>query len=114
MNPILDMYRKKLENIEEKELFPGFTGKFIHTDTMTIAFWNIKKDSVLPEHSHVHEQASMVVRGKMELTVDGKTQQYLPEEVAIIPSNVVHSGTAITDCELIDIFTPVREDYKNL
>jgi quercetin dioxygenase-like cupin family protein len=34
--------------------------------------------------------------------------------VFIIPSNTVHSGKSITDCEIVDVFNPVREDYAKL
>ena len=52
--------------------------------------------------------------GKFEMTVNGDTQILEPGFFAIIPSNVQHGGTAITDCKLLDIFTPVREDYRAL
>jgi quercetin dioxygenase-like cupin family protein len=30
----------------------------------------------------------------------------------IIPADMPHSAVAVTDCKLIDAFSPVREDYK--
>jgi quercetin dioxygenase-like cupin family protein len=48
------------------------------------------------------------------MTVNGDTQMLEPGFFAIIPSNVQHGGTAITDCKLLDIFTPLREDYRAL
>jgi hypothetical protein len=29
-----------------------------------------------------------------------------------IPSNTMHSGLAITNCFILDVFTPLREDYR--
>ncbi len=93
-------------------LFPGFSGRFIHTDSMTVAYWDIKKGSILPAHSHIHEQITHVLSGKLEMVIDGKTQIVEPGIVGVIPSNIVHQGTALTDCVALDVFTPVREDYK--
>jgi len=102
----------QLEKLEAKELMPGFKGKFIHTETMTIAYWEIKKGSVLPEHSHPHEQTTNVLSGTLQLTVDNITSNVEYGEVVTIGSNIVHSGIAITDCIVLDVFSPVREDYK--
>lgn len=33
-------------------------------------------------------------------------------DVVVIPSNVVHYGQALTDVRVIDVFSPVREEYR--
>jgi len=103
---------KDLSALEAKEVFPGYTGKFIHSDQLTIAHWRIQAGHPLPEHSHPHEQIVHVVEGEFELTVQGNPHRLRAGMVFVIPSNVPHSGTGITDCKIIDTFCPVREDYK--
>ena len=98
-------------DLKKHEMIPGFTAKFIHSKTMTISYWEVKKGSKLPEHSHHHEQISQVVEGRFQLTVDSETMIMTPGKTAVIPSNVMHSGLALTDCLVMDIFCPQREDY---
>ncbi len=105
-------YFKHLSEYELKEIIPGFFGQFIHGENMTIVFWKVKEGSPFPEHKHIHEQIATVQKGRFELTVDGNSKILDTGVVAVIPSNTIHSGKAITDCELIDIFYPVREDYR--
>jgi quercetin dioxygenase-like cupin family protein len=104
----------KLENLSANEAIPGYHGKFVHTENMTIAYWEIETGAPLPAHSHFHEQVANVIAGEFELTINGETQILRPGSVAVIPAHAEHSGRAITDCQLIDIFSPVREDYQNL
>lgn len=101
----------ELEQLKNHELIPGFKGRFIHTEHMTIAFWEIRKGSELPEHSHLHEQVSKVLEGRFQLTIGDEKMSLQPGQVAVIPSQSVHSGIALTDCKVMDIFAPSREDY---
>lgn len=101
-------------NIATKEIAPGYFSKLIHTTSNTINFIEVKAGISLPMHKHIHEQYSFVLEGKFELTVDGIPQVLDPGMFAIIPSDIMHGGTAVTDCKLIDIFSPAREDYKLL
>lgn len=101
-----------LENLEEKEVVPGFHGKFVHSENMTIVYWSIKAGSALPEHHHPHEQIVNLIEGTFEFVMQGETQVVKPGTTIIVPSDVPHSGKAITDSKIIDIFYPVREDYK--
>ena len=102
----------ELSDIEEKELIPGFKVRFVHSENMTFAYWTIKAGSTLPDHSHPHEQVANVIEGEIKFTMDGETRVLSPGQVAVIPGGVSHSGTAVTDCKIIDVFYPVREDYK--
>ena len=96
----------------EKEVIPGYTGRTIHTGTMTFMYWTVTAGAVMPLHSHVHEQIAHVLQGRFELTINGETQIIQPGKVAVIPPHAVHGGKAITHCELLDVFNPEREDYK--
>lgn len=91
---------------------PGFLGRMVHSDNMTFVHWKIKAGSPLPEHSHMHEQVVNMIEGQFELIVAGEAQTLGPNEVACIPSNALHSGKALTDCYIIDVFYPIREDYR--
>jgi quercetin dioxygenase-like cupin family protein len=53
-----------------------------------------------------------MIEGKMELYVGDETCLLEPGVIKIIPSNTPHSAFAHTDCILIDVFNPVREDYR--
>jgi len=102
----------EIDRIESREILPGFTGKFIHTEKMTVAFWEIREGSELPVHAHPHEQVTIVQEGKLALTMDDERRVLERGMVMTIPSNAVHSGNAVTDCKVLDIFCPVREDYR--
>ena len=101
-----------LDSIEEREIVPGYHARFIHSEKMTLAYWRVEAGASLPAHSHMHEQVANVLEGEFELTLDGETHHLTPGKVLIIPPDVPHSGTAITDCRLLDVFYPTREDYK--
>ena len=100
--------------IEEKEIVTGIFAKFVHMENMTIGHVRLVKGAVLPEHHHVHEQVSNIISGAFEMTVDGVSKICKAGDIVILPSNVPHSGRALTDCYIIDVFQPVREDYKKL
>jgi quercetin dioxygenase-like cupin family protein len=101
-----------LNDVQPKNLIPGFSGRFVHTDQVTLAFWDVEAGAQLPVHSHVHEQTTYVLEGRFELIVEGEAKLYEPGLVAVIPSHAVHSGTALTNCKILDVFAPVREEYK--
>ena len=101
-----------LNHIDSKEIIPGYRAVFVHSDNVTLAYWTIERGAEMPEHHHPHEQVANVIEGAFELTMEGETKRLQPGTVAVIPSNAVHSGTAITDCRILDVFYPIREDYQ--
>ena len=104
----------KIAEIPQKEVIKGFNARFVHTENLTLGYWDAAEGAILPMHSHFHEQITTVIEGKFELTVGQETKVYEAGLVAVIPPHVMHGGKALTDCKLFDIFSPVREDYKAL
>lgn len=102
----------KHSELPSQEVFPGYHGRFVHSNHMTQALWEIEKGYPVPLHSHHNEQIVNVLDGEYELTVDGQPHLLSAGDVFVIPPNVPHSGMARTDCHLLDIFSPVREDYR--
>ena len=106
------MTQMNLLSIPSKEIMPGYHGKMVHAETISIAFWDVEKGAKVPEHSHMNEQIMVVLEGRFEFTVDGATQIYQKNDIVVIPSYKPHSGRALTPCRLMDVFSPVREEYK--
>ncbi|HUP23537.1 MAG TPA: cupin domain-containing protein [Thermoanaerobaculia bacterium] len=106
------MSRVELSATPEREPIPGFHGRFVHTDTMTFAYWDIDQGSAIPEHSHPHEQVVNPLEGELELVVSGARHLLSPGSVYVIPGGTPHSARAITACRVLDVFHPVREDYR--
>jgi quercetin dioxygenase-like cupin family protein len=101
-----------LATLESKELMPGYHGKMVHGKQLTWAFWTVEEGAEVPEHHHPHEQMMHVVEGQFEFTLNGQTQVYIDGAIVPIPSNIPHSGKALTACKLMDVFSPVREEYR--
>lgn len=101
-----------LTTIPSKEIMPGYHGKMIHTENMSIAFWEVEEGAEVPEHSHMNEQVMQVLEGTFEFTLEGDTKEYLPGDLVVIAPYKKHSGKALTPCKLMDVFSPVREEYK--
>ena len=106
------MYFQDLADIQEREIVPGYRARFIHAEKMTLAYWEVEAGASLPEHSHPHDQIANVLEGEFELTVAEESRVLVPGKVAVIPGDVPHSGRAITDCRLLDVFQPARDDYR--
>jgi quercetin dioxygenase-like cupin family protein len=95
-----------------REVAPGFHGRYVHSARVTQGRVDIDAGAILPKHSHPHEQWTTVISGTLELTVEGVLYVLHPGHVLYIPPNAPHSARAPTACQVIDVFHPVREDYR--
>ena len=102
-----------IKNIKPKEVVPGSIGHYAHGDGLTFGYVEVKKGSILPEHHHIHEQITYIIEGQLDMVIDGIACSLTAGMYHIIPSNVLHSAVAATDCKVIDAFAPAREDYKS-
>ncbi|MDF1543943.1 MAG: cupin domain-containing protein [bacterium] len=102
----------ELDRLLELQLAPGITARVVTSQTMTVAHVQLQKDAILAEHKHINEQIVNVMEGELELTVQGEAHVLTPGMVLVLPPNVPHSGRALTDVKVVDVFHPVREDFR--
>jgi quercetin dioxygenase-like cupin family protein len=73
--------------------------------------FSLKKGSVIPSHSHPHEQTGYVISGCLLFTIAGERFEGRPGDSWNIPSNVEHDIDVLEDTVVIEVFSPPREDY---
>lgn len=102
-----------LDNRTRKSVVPGIDIRTFWGDEMLLSVADLDPGAILPAHSHPHEQGGAILSGELTLTIDGETHTLGPGDVYLVPGGVEHSGVAGPDgCVALDIFSPVREEYK--
>ncbi len=105
----------KDEENKGTEIAPGVFRKIATLDHMLAAvveFTGGPMDQPDEPHSHPHEQISYVAKGSLTVFIEDDKQRLEEGDLFLIPSNVPHSIQTLTErVKLVDVFTPVREDF---
>jgi quercetin dioxygenase-like cupin family protein len=98
--------------VQPREVAPGYLGRYLHSDQITQGRVDIAPGAVIPDHSHPHEQWTLLLSGSFELTVSGTARVLRPGQVLYIAPHERHSARALTACVVLDVFHPPRDDYR--
>jgi quercetin dioxygenase-like cupin family protein len=71
----------------------------------------LERGSILPLHSHPHEQTGYLVKGHIRLRIGAKEHEVGAGDSWCIPSGVEHGAQSLEDSIAVEVFSPVREDY---
>ena len=107
--PFVDFNTKK-----RVQVWDGISGPLHHSEKLTFGYFTLEKGAFAKEHQHPHEQWTHVISGELEFTLGAEKKRLTPGMAVYIPSNTPHSACAITECKVIDCFSPVREDFVEL
>lgn len=99
----MEGYITAVEGIEQKTLVYG--EKSLMTE------FRLRKGSLLPWHSHPHEQTGYLVKGNIVLLIGDKEFNVEPGDSWCIPGGIRHSARIPEDSVAVEVFSPVREDY---
>ena len=97
--------------VEEEQITPLLTRRYISSERITLARFSLKQGCQVQSHSHENEQLTTVVSGTLKLILAGEEVIVRAGETLCIPPNTPHSAEAIDDCDLLDVFSPVRSDW---
>jgi quercetin dioxygenase-like cupin family protein len=103
----------RLDDVRPFELTTGVSGRPLFGADAMLNLIEFEPGSTVPLHSHEHEQLGIVLRGMQALVVDGVPHELGPMEGYVLPGGVEHSAYCGPEGALVlDIFQPVREDYR--
>ncbi|MDE5619856.1 MAG: cupin domain-containing protein [Ruminococcus sp.] len=104
------MITKKEE--AKKRIFKGVSlDSMAVGDKSIVCKMNYVEGNCATLHQHPNEQSGYVISGRYRMTVDGQEYELKAGDSYAIPENVPHSFEVIEGGEVIDVFTPIREDY---
>ena len=100
------------DTIPAERVADGIARQMVVGEKLMICRLTIQPRVVTPVHSHVHEQVTMVERGRVLYSVDGVERVVSAGDVLHFPPNLPHGATMLEEeVVLVDVFTPMREDF---
>jgi quercetin dioxygenase-like cupin family protein len=110
--------RMSLVKTQDPETFtpePGMRRQVLaNTDQLMLVRHFFDADWVGARHSHPHHQLVYVVKGAIRVDVGGKVFDAHAGDSFIVDGGVEHQASALEVSEVLDVFTPTREDYRAL
>lgn len=95
-----------------KELGGGVSRRVLaYTPQLMIVEVNFEKDGEGAVHTHPHSQSTYVISGRFRFNVDGEAVEVGPGDTLAFPPNIPHGTLCLEAGTLLDISTPMREDF---
>ena len=82
-----------------------------YDDKIMLVNVEFDKGGVGPMHQHYHSQVTYVISGQFDLTIGDETKRMKGGDAFYIPPNVLHGAICVEKGVLIDVFSPIREDF---
>ena len=82
-----------------------------HTDRQMIVEVHFDEGGVGSVHTHPHAQNTYVLSGRFRFTIDGESVEVGPGDTIAFPPDIPHGTLCLEAGTLLDIFTPMREDF---
>ena len=99
------------DEVPSELLTPSVVRRYVTGDRVTVARFELAAGGVVPRHAHENEQVSCVMSGALRFRFDGDEIVARGGEVVRIPGGIAHEVAVLEDTVVIDVFSPVRQDW---
>ena len=82
-----------------------------YSDKLMLVRHLMEKGWVGATHRHPHEQLVYIIRGHLRFTGENHTFEAHGGDSFVVPGGIEHQAAAVEESEVLDVFTPFREDY---
>lgn len=103
---------KKADKTGYNEMIAGVWLKsLVHGEKTHLTEVRFVKGAVVPEHRHPHEQTGYLISGSLRFFGKGEDTVVGPGDCWNFASDTPHGAEALEDSVVIEVFSPIREDY---
>lgn len=104
---------KTWADVPEERLNENISRKMFWGRNVMVTQWELAPNTSLPVHDHVSEQVTMVQSGSVTLLFPEDTDVTLgPGQMIVIPPSKPHGVKVGQEgCKVMDLFSPIREDF---
>jgi unsaturated pyranuronate lyase len=98
-------------DVPNEQITSTIARRFVTGDSVTVGRFELKQGGVVPSHAHANEQISIVLSGALRFTIGGQDTIVRAGELMQIPGNAAHQVEVLEDTIVVDVFSPVRQDW---
>ncbi|MCY1721835.1 cupin domain-containing protein [Prolixibacteraceae bacterium Z1-6] len=100
------------QKYEWEEVAPGVKRQITgYNNDIMMVLVKFEKGAIGTAHSHPHTQSTYVESGEFEVQMGDKKQLLKKGDCFFAPPNIVHGVVCFAEGILVDVFSPVREDF---
>lgn len=105
----------KLVELKDARRFSPETGLsrqvLAHSDKVMLVRHQMEEGWIGARHSHPHEQLVYIIRGHIQFSAEGQTFHARTGDSFVVPGGIEHQASALEESEVLDVFSPSREEY---
>ena len=102
------------DRIEKHDLGGGVIMQVLGVgENMNVMHWDMADGSQVTHHNHPEEQFGFVLKGELQLTIEGQVSSVKAGDGYFVAADKWHSFVAVGETEAIDVFNPIKRQYAN-
>ncbi len=103
----------RVSDVPIVNLMPGANSHIVPGTNMTLSFVTLQENKYYPVHSHPHEQVIIVLKGELDVIVEGKRYRVRVGEVLPIAGGLAHGAHTLDGrCVVLEVFSPARTEFE--
>ena len=100
-------------SIESIEVLNGiFRKTLVYNDTVMLCLFTLNKDAEIPLHNHEAHQIGYILKGEVKFFTENDEFIAKGGDSYVFGSHEKHGAKILEDAEIIEVFSPSRDDYK--
>jgi quercetin dioxygenase-like cupin family protein len=107
-----DTVSSRWEDIPSERVAEGIDRQMVVGNKLMVCRLTFRPNVDTPVHSHPHEQITLVEKGRVRFSIGAETRLAAAGDVLHFAPGMMHGATILDEeVVLIDIFSPIREDF---